>query len=77
MRSFYDHSMEVLLCRGCGEKQFMSTRAIFHQQEYVESVERFARRHEHCGLSGRALHDLIWGRVVSIMQGRRAQARVT
>jgi hypothetical protein len=55
----------------------MSTHAIFHQEQYVQAVERFASQHEHCGLSGRALHDLIWGRVVSIMQGRRAQARVT
>jgi hypothetical protein len=77
VKNFYDRHMEVLRCTGCGQTKLMSTHAIFHQEQYVQAVERFARRHEHCGLSGRALHDLIWGRVVSIMQGRRAQARVT
>ena len=77
IKNFYDRHMEVLRCTGCGQTKLMSTHAIFHQEQYVQAVERFASQHEHCGLSGRALHDLIWGRVVSIMQGRRAQARVT
>jgi len=43
------------------QTKLMSTHAIFHQEQYVQAVERFASQHEHCGLSGRALHDLIWG----------------
>ena len=77
MKSFYDHSMEVLLCRGCGEKQFMSTRAIFHQQEYVESVERFASEHRNCDSfrsQDKARRALVWDRLLRIM-GTRTLAR--
>jgi hypothetical protein len=73
VRSFYDRHMEVLTCSSCGGTKLMSTHAIFHQEQYVQAVERFAQQHEHCGLTGRALHDLVWGRVVSIMQARGIQ----
>jgi hypothetical protein len=74
MKSYYDRKMDVLSCPGCGASRLMSTRAIFNQQRYIQSVETFAARHEFCKLSGKALRDAVWGRVVSIMEGRRTQA---
>jgi len=79
VKSFYDRRMEVLRCTGCGATKLMSTHAIFHQEQYVQAVERFAFNHAHCGLSDRARRELIWGRLVQLMQTaerRREQARV-
>jgi hypothetical protein len=72
--------MEVLHCRGCGEKQFMSTRAIFHQQEYVEAVERFAVDHARCESyrsEDKARRALVWSRLVKIMGTRTLATGVT
>jgi hypothetical protein len=65
--------MEVLRCSGCGEKKFMSTHAIFHQQSYVEAVERFASEHANCAAfenEGRARRALVWKRLVVIAEGQ-------
>jgi hypothetical protein len=70
--------MAVLHCKACDTRHLMSTRAIFDQEQYVQTVERFAYRHAHCGLSDRARRELIWGRLVKLMdtaQRRRAIAR--
>ena len=75
MTSYYDRKMEVLHCKGCGTKKLMSTRAIFHQEQYVQQVEKFAFDHAHCGLSDKARRELIWGRLVRMMN--RTQARRT
>ena len=82
MTAWYDREMDVLRCRGCGSTRLMSTRAIFHQQEYVEIVERFATEHAHCESyhsQDRARRALVWNRLVHLMelaQRRRASARL-
>lgn len=76
MKSYYDRSMEVLRCDGCGERHYMSTRSIFHQEQYVQTVERFAAEHKDCESyknQARARRALIWGRLVRLMQSARVR----
>lgn len=80
MKSYYDRTMEVLHCKGCGEKYFMSTRSIFYQERYVQIVERFALEHQHCDSyhnQDKARRALIWNQIVVLMgSARQRRARV-
>jgi hypothetical protein len=74
MKSYYDRRMEVLHCKGCGEKRLMGTRAIFHQEEYLAIVERFAEQHKRCDAYGnqdRARRALVWQGLVFILETQK------
>ena len=77
MKNFYDRHMEVLRCTGCGQTKLMSTHAIFHQEQYVQAVERFASEHRNCDSfrsQDKARRALVWDRLLRIM-GTRTLAR--
>src|SRR5271154_4966866 len=80
--SYYDRTMEVLHCKVCGTKQFMSSRAIFDQEQYVQAVERFAKQHLGCDLARELVQqsdfrptaedkqhrERVWSRLVNLME---------
>lgn len=46
--SFYDRSMSVLACKGCGERHPIRTRVSYNPYQFTALVERFAQEHRFC-----------------------------